>query len=229
MENSSELSTEDEVLWSEQEIRILEAARRCFSKWGISKTTVDDIAREANISRATLYRAFPSGRDSVIENSIELETNRFFQDVCEILDRAKTLRELLISGMAGAWTILSNDEVLSFLLTNEPELVLRNLAFDRLERLIAICREILTPYLSKWLEFSEANHLAEWAARIVVSYAISPPDWSESAQATAETLVTGILAAHFDYISCDIDSKLAYKPKRKGVPKWHFKTYQMKN
>ncbi|MGZ4705878.1 MAG: TetR/AcrR family transcriptional regulator, partial [Acidimicrobiales bacterium] len=46
--------------------RILEAALRCVARWGLIKTTVDDVAREAGCSRATIYRAFPGGKQSVI-------------------------------------------------------------------------------------------------------------------------------------------------------------------
>ena len=36
--------------------RILEATFACVDRWGIAKTTVEDAAREAGVSRATLYR-----------------------------------------------------------------------------------------------------------------------------------------------------------------------------
>ena len=47
--------------------RVLDAALDCCERWGRSKTTVDDIATEAGISRATLYRMFPGGRDNLFE------------------------------------------------------------------------------------------------------------------------------------------------------------------
>ena len=191
--------------WTDQELRILNAVRICFAKWGISKTTVEDVARQAGMSRATLYRIFPEGRDSIIESAIELETGKFFNSLCGILEKATTLRELLANGLAGAWELLENDEILAFLLAHEPEVVLRNLAFDRLEELIAICREILAPYLSRWLDKFEADRLAEWAARVVVSYAIARPDWSSNATDTAQRLVGSIFAPHFQVIGYDID------------------------
>ena len=47
---------------SSTRVRIVDAALRCLARQGIAKTTVDDIAREAGLSRATLYRAFPGGQ-----------------------------------------------------------------------------------------------------------------------------------------------------------------------
>ncbi len=42
---------------------ILQAARWCFLNFGFSKTSLDDIAKRANISRALLYRTFKDKED----------------------------------------------------------------------------------------------------------------------------------------------------------------------
>src|SRR5689334_1463232 len=36
--------------------RVLDAAERCFARWGAAKTSIDDVAAEAGLSRATVYR-----------------------------------------------------------------------------------------------------------------------------------------------------------------------------
>ena len=46
--------------------RILEATYACIARWGIFKTTVEDAAREAGMSRATVYRHFPGGREELM-------------------------------------------------------------------------------------------------------------------------------------------------------------------
>ncbi len=46
--------------------RIVDGALRCIARWGLAKTTVEDVAREAGCSRATLYRAFPGGKDAIL-------------------------------------------------------------------------------------------------------------------------------------------------------------------
>ena len=50
-----------------QEQRIVDATTRCIARWGVAKTTLDDVAREASCSRATVYRLFPGGKDAVLE------------------------------------------------------------------------------------------------------------------------------------------------------------------
>ncbi|ADO68139.1 TetR/AcrR family transcriptional regulator [Stigmatella aurantiaca] len=42
---------------------ILEAARGCFLQFGYSKTSLDDIAKRANISRTLIYRKFKNKED----------------------------------------------------------------------------------------------------------------------------------------------------------------------
>ena len=39
--------------------RILDATLTCLGRVGLTKTTLDDVAREAGCARATLYRYFP--------------------------------------------------------------------------------------------------------------------------------------------------------------------------
>jgi len=46
--------------------RLLQATYSCVARWGLAKTTVEDAAREAGVSRATVYRYFPGGRDELI-------------------------------------------------------------------------------------------------------------------------------------------------------------------
>jgi AcrR family transcriptional regulator len=43
---------------SPQHERIIDAAERCFDRWGAAKTSIDDVANEAGLSRATVYRYF---------------------------------------------------------------------------------------------------------------------------------------------------------------------------
>lgn len=88
--------TEDNRLY------ILEAAEKVFSQRGYSLTTVDEIAAEAQFSKATLYRYFKSKRDlffDVILNSFdeavqELEELRI-KDICAG-DKLKELILLLL-------------------------------------------------------------------------------------------------------------------------------------
>ncbi|MGZ4680956.1 MAG: TetR/AcrR family transcriptional regulator [Acidimicrobiales bacterium] len=45
--------------------RLLDAAESCIDRFGLAKTTVEDIANEAKVSRATIYRYFDN-RDELV-------------------------------------------------------------------------------------------------------------------------------------------------------------------
>src|SRR5690242_5021831 len=47
----------------ERRVGILHAARWCFLNFGFSKTSLDDIAKRANISRTLLYKTFKDKED----------------------------------------------------------------------------------------------------------------------------------------------------------------------
>ena len=43
-----------------KEQQIIEAARKLFGKYGFKKVTMDEIAREANVTKKTVYTYFSS-------------------------------------------------------------------------------------------------------------------------------------------------------------------------
>lgn len=45
---------------------LIEAAAQCFSRLGVNKTTIEDVANDANVSRATVYRYFKDRDDLVL-------------------------------------------------------------------------------------------------------------------------------------------------------------------
>src|SRR3954471_10003835 len=86
------------------EDRVIDAALRCIARWGVAKTTLDDVARQAGCSRATVYRVVPGGKDGLVEPVGRAEASRFFAALAERLDAAadQGLEELLVAGMSEA-------------------------------------------------------------------------------------------------------------------------------
>ena len=52
------------------EARAGAALLTCIARYGLAKTTLDDVAREAGCSRATLYRYFDSKHDLVRRTTV---------------------------------------------------------------------------------------------------------------------------------------------------------------
>jgi AcrR family transcriptional regulator len=168
---------------SPQRVRVIDGALACLARHGSVKTTVDDIARASGVSRATVYRAFPGGRDEILGAVVDTETARFFSALGVRLGTAESLTDALVGGIVEASTRLRDHAALHFLVEHEPGLVLGHLAFADSDRLLAVASAFAAPFLARWMPPAEAERVAEWAARIVLSYAIAPSDRTDPCDA----------------------------------------------
>jgi AcrR family transcriptional regulator len=159
-----------------QEARLVDATLECIARWGIAKTTLDDVAREAGCSRATVYRVFPGGKESLIEATARAEVMRFLAIEAAALDDCHDLEELLVVAMSTSARHLAEHDALQFLLANEPEVILPLVAFSRMDRVFTVVRQFLAPYLAPYVGDDEAPRAAEWVARLTVSYTLCPSD-----------------------------------------------------
>jgi AcrR family transcriptional regulator len=161
---------------SPHRIRIIDGTLACLARHGTVKTTVDDIARQSGVSRATVYRAFPGGRDEILGAVVDTEVARLFSDLGVRLGSAEDLADALVVGIVTASSRLRDHDALHFLVEHEPGIILGHLAFADSDRLLATSSRFTAPFLARWMPPAEAERVAEWAARIVLSYAISPSD-----------------------------------------------------
>jgi len=157
------------------EDRIVDALLECVGRWGISKTTAEDIARAAGISRATLYRAFPGGKEVVFEAVVRRETARLLTTITARLETADSLEDAAVIGMVEAARFLTQHCALSYLLAHEPECVLPAFAFHRMDAALAVATAATAPHLRRFVADDEAAAAgAEWVVRLVLSYAVDP-------------------------------------------------------
>jgi AcrR family transcriptional regulator len=156
------------------ETRIVDATLRCIARWGTVKTTLDDVARQAGCSRATVYRVFPGGKDALLETVARREVDRFFAALVSRIESAPTLEDALAAGITEAATIIRDHHALQFLLAYEPETILPRVAFSRCDEVLGAASAAAAPSLSRWLPAGDAERVAEWAARLVLSYTMAP-------------------------------------------------------
>jgi len=70
-------------LEKERKLQILKTAQKRFSKHGLGKTTLDEIARDLRIGKATLYYYFTSKEDLYFQ-TIAWEFNQFLEEIKNI-------------------------------------------------------------------------------------------------------------------------------------------------
>ncbi|MFD9961706.1 TetR/AcrR family transcriptional regulator [Amycolatopsis sp. NPDC058986] len=66
----------------EAEDRVLDAALRVLARRGTRAATMDDIAAESKVSRATLFRRY-AGKDQLFERALAREVNRLLTDLAD--------------------------------------------------------------------------------------------------------------------------------------------------
>jgi AcrR family transcriptional regulator len=156
------------------ERRVVDATLRCIARFGVGKTTLDDVAAEAGCSRATVYRLFPGGKDRLLDAVVLHETARFAAGLTDALAGTGDIEDLLVSGVGFAARHLAEHEALQFLLAYEPELILPMIAFRQMDLLLAAASDLAAPHIAPHVGEGQAARAGEWLARIVVSYLVAP-------------------------------------------------------
>lgn len=181
--------------------RITAAAARCVTRWGAGRTSIDEIARLAGVSRATVYRLFPGGKQALVEQAARAEIDRFFARFTSRLGAAGDLREWLCVGLSEAASVMAEDAevramVVATIDTGAPED-----PFSGLNRLMALVADMAAPFAARFVDERVARRVAEWLARVALSYVSCPsPDYDlrrpEQVEALIDDFVLPSLSAH---------------------------------
>ncbi|HLN43892.1 MAG TPA: TetR/AcrR family transcriptional regulator [Acidimicrobiales bacterium] len=176
--------------------RILEATYACVARWGLSKTTVEDAAREAGLSRATVYRYFPGGREELVDAVVSWQHVLFFVRLYQEVHGATSLEEVLDRGLTFARRSLLEHEVLQKVLETEPEVLMPKLTVES-NRTVGLIAGFLIPYLHEhgMAEGVEIQEAADFLARMILSYISSPGHWDLGDPEQVATLVRTELLA----------------------------------
>lgn len=155
---------------------MLDAAKVCCERWGIEKVTIDDIAAEAGVSRATLYRMFPGGKDVLFDALRVRELEDFFTRLAGRLTGVDDLEELLVQIVVFATKDLRADEHLSIMLASEPGHTLSQLTVEGLPRIIRMASLFIVPFVEPYLGRHRSSLLVDVLARLVISYFLAPSE-----------------------------------------------------
>ena len=184
--------------------RILEAGYACVARYGLAKTTVEDVARAARLSRATLYRHFPGGRDQLMREVIAWETGRFFGRLAEAVAGAPDFARLLEEALVFAHRAVEEHAVLQKVLQTEPERLLPQLTVD-IERILVFIRGFLVPYLEReqLAPGVDAEQAADYVARMLLSFIGNQGRWdltdpSQVSRLVRTELLAGVLQPQGD-------------------------------
>ena len=176
--------------------RILAAAYACIARYGLAKTTVEDVARESGLSRASIYRTFPGGRDELIREVISWEIGRFFADLAHAVADADGFEDVVERALLHAHRAVGEHVVLQHLLLTEPEKLVPQITMET-SRFVPLIAAFAEPYLAQETlrPGIDRRQAADYVARMVVSHIASPGRWDLADEDQVQSLVrTEILA-----------------------------------
>jgi AcrR family transcriptional regulator len=157
--------------------RILDAALALFTEFGMRRTSVDDIAKRAGVTRVTVYRRFRT-RDLLIGVAIHREYLRFLAVLDPAVKGLPTMEERVTEGFLVTLRHVQSHPLIGGLLRTEPELVLPALTIDGGPGLIAMRDYLARSFAHFQLDAGrpgpDPSPAAELMVRIVVSFLLNP-------------------------------------------------------
>lgn len=180
-----------EVAGNPTEQKILRGAMAALGRHGSQSLSMSDVALAANVSRATLYRYYPT-KAAVLEAVSEFISTAFVsgaeriaREVQDPMARLKAIMALQLK--------LATEEFITRITEVEPGLVLKFLA-DHYPRHLDAMRRVLDPLFDQLEQAAglelDRDVLAASVLRMQLSLVVVPPDaqWRASPDIIAEML-----------------------------------------
>lgn len=153
--------------------RLIDAAEACFKRYGVVKTTVEDVASTAKVSRATVYRYF-GDRDELILGVLLREAGRFLDRLAAEINREPSFDRAVVNGVLFTVDAVRADENLALLFAPEAVGITTSIA-GASEALFRLTAQFLRPFFESAREAGELrsdvdlDDAAEWTLRAVLS------------------------------------------------------------
>ncbi|MFE4450725.1 TetR/AcrR family transcriptional regulator [Streptomyces sp. NPDC056796] len=183
--------------------QILDAAREQFMTFGLRRSTVDDVAKRAKVSRVTVYRRI-GNKDSLVSACLLREYRRFVVDVDEAVAALPTTEDRLVAGFVAVLKHFREHPLVGGLLRLEPEIMLPFLTVESGPAFLAM-RAYLADRLrhaqrAEGLPETDPTPVAELMVRITVSFLLNPVscfelDDDEQVRAFARRYLVPLLSA----------------------------------
>ena len=169
--------------------RVADAALRQFELFGLARSTMDDIARRANVSRVTVYRRFP-GKAALVDAVGMRELQRFLSDLDEALAEVEAPEDRIVEGFVFTLHAMRTHRLLQRLLESEPESIVPHLTVDGAPFIAAASDYLAQRGLQEvsGRDPEEFRVVSEIVVRLILSCLLTPQsivDLDEPAEARA--------------------------------------------
>lgn len=163
--------------------RLLDAAEECLQQFGPQKTSMEDVARAARMSRATVYRYFES-RDALLLGVASRQAASLATDAMGYLTQFHDIRDWLVEGLLFTLRELPKRSVFASLVTSLDSRSGTTL-FLGSSGMIDIGVNVLKPMFGTakqrglLREDIDLDFLIEWLLRVLWTYLNAPSQVAE--------------------------------------------------
>ncbi|GAA2286739.1 TetR/AcrR family transcriptional regulator [Nonomuraea roseoviolacea subsp. roseoviolacea] len=158
--------------------RILDAAYEQFCRLGIRRSTMEDVARLAKVSRITVYRRFDS-KDTLVEHVVRREFRRYFDRFLIDIEQADTAADRVVLGFVSSLRAIRGNRLIGGLIATEPDLLVPSMTADGGQTLATV-RQFVAGQLRREQRAGnvpdslDADLVAEMMVRISTSFLTIP-------------------------------------------------------
>jgi AcrR family transcriptional regulator len=178
--------------------QLVDAAWRCYQRSGVAKTTVEHVAREAKVSRTTVYRYFQN-RDEVLTGVLVREIAVLLDVLRGRVDEVEGFGDYLVEAMAGIAELVPQSVVFQQMQQEENSVAARlcissddalAIAAGFIEQRFTLARQ-----RGELREGIELPALVDWTVRILAAYMLTPAVLAGGAGDLRKTLRLFLLPA----------------------------------
>lgn len=158
--------------------RVLDAAYEQFCRMGIRRSTMEDVAKRAGVSRITVYRRF-ANKDTLVEHVVRREFRRYFDQFLLDIQGAETVAERVEVGFASSLRAIRNNPLIGGLMDTEPEIVIPSMINDGGRTMTTVSR-FVAERLSREQRAGtvaadvDVEIVAEMMVRVSTSFLVTP-------------------------------------------------------
>jgi AcrR family transcriptional regulator len=170
--------------------RILQATHVCICRDGLPRATVEAVAQEGGVARATIYRHFPGGRDELLQAVVTWEVGEFLTHLAADAAGATDFADWLARSLSSARRRLDEHQVLQQALQLEADQLLGPLV-----TVMPLVRTMLRDELAERLAGErlrpgvDRDEAADVLARLLLSFMGTPGCWQLDDRAEIDRLV----------------------------------------
>ena len=170
---------------SEARTRLCDATLRCVARMGLPKTSMSDIAKNAGVTRPTLYKHF-NNKTAAFIAAIDAAALEFAHSVAKHVSRFDTIEERIIEMILFVVKEFPRHKYLSLVLNPECSVVLGERAFSE-ERPLELSRIAIAPVVELRTDLRpEGEEIAEVMSRLAISLILFPGRFKSSGEELRE-------------------------------------------